>query len=266
MISVLPIPCQEECTCNYNQVQDANILTCRGRLPEVVPLMTDWLTIVPGNGKMDEICEHYPYIGRLYGIDLSKLNLENICDMFLDQIIAEDSQVRLFDISNNVLQKLSRRISEGHNLEKIWLSGNRFECNCDMLWMTAWLVNTRNSAGQNTIQDFMSIKCYLGHNKTFKIHRLTNEDLGCQKTKVPTWGLGLIVTAGILIVIIIVVVGTIMRRWSEVQFLIYLHFNILNQKDDDINELQNLYFDALLSYTYVHNLNNFCLASVAASI
>ncbi len=266
MISVLPILCQEECTCNYNQVQDANILTCRGRLPELVPFMTDWLTIVPGKEKMNEICGHYPYIGRLYGINLSRLNLENICDMFIDQIIAEDSQVRLLDISSNALRKLSHRISEGHHLEKIWLSGNRFECTCDMLWMTAWLVNTLNSAHQNTIQDFMSIKCYLGDNERFAIHRLTSEDLGCQKAKVPTWGFGLIITAGILIVVIIVIVGTIMRRWSEVQFLAYLHFNILNQKDDDIDELQKIYFDALLSYTYVHNLINFCLAPLAASI
>ena len=50
--------------------------------------------------------------------------------------------IRSMDISGNKLKNLPRIIANSGNNSKLWISGNPCECNCDMLWMKDWLMNT----------------------------------------------------------------------------------------------------------------------------
>ena len=70
--------------------------------------------------------------------------------------------------------------------------------------------------------------------------------MGCYPHKL---SIGEKITIGIfgaLIVGIIIVVIAISRRWNEVKWFLYLHFNILDKQDNE--DLTDKKYDAFVSY------------------
>ena len=162
--------------------------------------------------------------------------------------IIEGKHIVWLDLSQNLLSEISPRIMNGH-FEKIWLSGNRFDCNCDMLWMADWLANTTSPSGGHLVKDYKKVICRTGPYKGAPIYTLTAANMHCLPSVIPVWAIGLLSGAGVLIIAIVIAIIAIARRWNEVKFWLYLHFDILNKNDDDLVKIQDFQFDALLSYT-----------------
>ena len=59
--------------------------------------------------------------------------------------------VKHLDIRGNNLTSLPETITKANKTNKLWISGNPYECNCDMLWMKDWLMDTRNVMDKDNV-------------------------------------------------------------------------------------------------------------------
>ena len=67
---------------------------------------------------------------------------------------------RLIDLGNNSLKYLPKAINSDRNRSVFFfISGNPYECNCDMLWMRDWLLT------DGTVFDTPYVKCGNGKMK-----------------------------------------------------------------------------------------------------
>ncbi len=233
--------------CNYIQEYQANLMTCTKKFPLEIPDMTNWLTI--SGGSIGRLCGNFAYFGQISNLNLSTNGITGICDSFIDSILKANT-TKYVDLFGNEITHLPKATMQG-NFERIWLSGNRFECNCDMLWMANWLANTMSPSGGHLISDYNKVLCHNGKNKGIPIFTLNATYMNCLPTVtlVPAWGIGLISGAGVLVIVIVISMIAIARRWNEVKFWLYMHFDVLDKNDDDLGRLDGIQFDALLSYT-----------------
>ena len=220
-------------------------MTCSKKFPRQVPNMTNWLTIRGGN--IQRLCEYFAYFNEILKLNVSGNGIRGICESVMDSIIHADS-IKLIDLSSNGITHLPKTFRHGH-FERIWLSGNEFECNCDMLWMANWLANTTSPSGGHLIQDYNKVTCNNNKYKGMPISALNATYMNCLPSKMPVWGIGLISGAVALIVTIDITTAVVVKRWNEVKFFMFMRFNILDKNDDDLDKLDGVQFDALLSYT-----------------
>ena len=68
--------------------------------------------------------------------------------------------MKWLDLSHNRLKNSPRDVQHLTNLEKIWLSGNVFHCDCEMTWMIRWLNNFTTPSRQYIIVDYQEMKCH----------------------------------------------------------------------------------------------------------
>ena len=61
--------------------------------------------------------------------------------------------VKHLDIRGNNLKEIPRIIKKTRNMTKLWISGNPYECNCDMIWMKDWLMDSK------TVMDKENVNC-----------------------------------------------------------------------------------------------------------
>ena len=80
-----------------------------------------------------------------------------------------------------------------------------------------------------------------------QIYQLTLEELGCYPHKLSTGEKVSIGIFGTLIIGITIAIIAVSRRWNEVKFLLYLHFDILDKNDRD-EDLTDKLYDVFLSY------------------
>ncbi len=220
-------------------------MMCKEKLPSTILNMTNWLSVSDGN--IGPLCGNFPYLNQIWKLNISHNEVTEICESLLKEII-KGKTIRWFDISGNKLQKISPGIREGQ-FEKIWLSGNRFDCNCDMLWMAKWLANTTTPSSGHVVQDYKQVLCSTGKHKGTPVYTLNASFMNCLPTKLPAWGIGLIAAASVLVIATVLTIVIIARRWNEVKFWMYIHFDILDKNDDDLTAIERFQFDALLSYT-----------------
>ncbi len=83
--------------------------------------------------------------------------------------------------------------------------------------------------------------------KVKAIVELNRVDMGCYPDRLPSWEITLLVVTGILFIAIGVSMFLVFRRWKEVKFWLYKHFDILD-KSDIGEDLEGIKFDGLLSY------------------
>ena len=153
-ISVVPQSCLHNCTCHRSPLDGANIFDCQNKgltsLPETVFINTDWLLLSGNNlGSLQKPMDYF--------INISVLNLSLSQVISVDQIVMEAilKNVQQLDLRGNKLKILPKSIMKAHKTTKLWLSENPFECNCDMLWIRDWLLNTGN------IMDIENTNCSL---------------------------------------------------------------------------------------------------------
>ncbi len=215
-------------------------------MPDRVPPLTNWLTIT--DGQIGVLCGSTPFLKQIWNLNLSRNDITGLCEPLTMHILSART-LRWIDLSGNLLTKLSKQWQHQYHVEKIWLLGNRFHCHCKMLWMANWLANSTTPTGDHIVQDYKHVLCHSGSKNGSPIYTLTAKSMNCLPYKVPAWGIALISGAGLLAITLIIVTAVIAKRWNEVKFFVFIHFNILNKNDEDIENLEGIKFDGLLSYT-----------------
>ena len=123
-------------------------------LPETVLKDTDWL-LLSGNNlwSLNKVPD---YLKNITLLNISSSNIKDIDEKVMEVIL---HNMESLDIQKNKLKTLPKSIVEGNNTNKLWLSDNPYECNCDMIWMKDWLVGAKN------VVDKEKIMCSVGKGK-----------------------------------------------------------------------------------------------------
>ena len=194
--------------------------------------------MVFSKNNIRELCGTMAYMKTIYELDLSSNKMNLICEDTL--AFLENSTLRSLNLANNNISMLPSKISNIKTLQSVKLSGNNFACNCDMTWMIDWFT-------KRIVEDYDKVKCKNGKMIGRHIYNLTREEMGCYPHKL---SLGEKLTIGILgtlIIIIVIFIIAVGRRWNEVKWLLYLHFNILDKSDRN-EDLTGKKYDAFLCY------------------
>ena len=140
---MFPQPCLHNCTCYSSPWQRANIFDCQNKgfniLPVTVLQDTDHLLLSGNNlGSLNEAPD---YLNNITLLDLSSNNIKEIGETVMEVI---DENVKSLDIRGNNLKTLPKSITKANKTNKLWISDNPYECNCDMIWMKDWLTDNEN--------------------------------------------------------------------------------------------------------------------------
>lgn len=81
------------------------------------------------------------------------LNLSENSLVILPHEISELTELKHLDVSKNDLISIPRQLNTLQHLETINMLGNVYECDCQMVWLTAWLNETRKRAINSTLTD-----------------------------------------------------------------------------------------------------------------
>ena len=239
-----PRTCGTRCQCYY--VQDVgNTLNCSSRnltsLPSntEVPNITDYLNLSKNN--INVLDGNQNYTRTIFGIILSNNTISDIKDEFLENL--ENGKIEVLDLRNNSLKRLPHKITNLSTLREIWLSNNPFVCDCDMLWMKNWM-ETFNKSGKMVVRDYYALQCVNGLGPVYDLDPVK---MGCFPRGLTLWEKILIGLSVIIAIAIVIAIIAISRRWEEVKWFMYLHFDILGTSDkkDDLEHAEN---DALVSY------------------
>ena len=220
-----------------------NMYNCSGAnldtLPGNVPNNTDIQSF--RNNKLTVLNANETYLKEIIYLDISNNSIGYI---FGDKI-RNLHKLRWFNLSRNNLKKLPREIVNLTELTRVWLSGNPFTCNCDMLWMTDWMANftTDPDSDVRVVRDYYKIKCGDGR----FINTLNPVQMGCFPKELTLWQKILIGISAALTITFVIAIIAISRRWNEVKWLMFLYFDILNKNDGEEN-LEHTESDVLLSY------------------
>ena len=109
---------------------------------------TDWL-LLSGN-NLRSLWKAPDYLKNITLLDLSSSKIEEIDETVMEVIL---ENVQSLDIRGNKIQTLPRTIANINGSSELWISGNPYECNCDMIWMKDWLVDSKN------VMDKINVKC-----------------------------------------------------------------------------------------------------------
>ena len=234
-----PNPCNDQCQCYFAQ-DKGNIFDCSSKhlnqLPpeHTVPNITDYLDFSSNN--ITYLCGRQTYLQRIFDLKVNNGKINSICDEMLN--ILAKGKIETLDLSNNNLRKLPQRIQILKNLTYVGLSGNPFVCDCNMIWMKDWLNKFNRS-----MKTLSQVTC----NKNTQIIKLDAVKMGCYPRDLTLWQKLLIGLSTSLTVMIVIALITLNKRWKEVKWFMYLHFDILD-KNDGNEYLDNKEWDALVSY------------------
>ncbi len=117
-------------------------------LPNKVLPKTEQLVMV-GNSleKLENLNKKFLDIKRF---DFQNCNITYISENAIRNLISCTDSVNL---AKNKLNKLPKLFAQLTFQTKLWLGGNPYECNCDMMWMRDWLVN------DTTVMDKDNVTC-----------------------------------------------------------------------------------------------------------
>ena len=169
MFSVLPQSCLHNCTCHRSPWDRVNIFDCQKKsltsLPETVLDDTDWL-LLSGN-NLGSLNKAPNYLENITLLNLSSSEITEIGEKVMEIVI---KSVKHLDIRGNNLKEIPQINTTANNISKFWISINPYECNCDMLWMKDWLMDTK------TVMDKENVNCsghkVKGERKQFSISKM----------------------------------------------------------------------------------------------
>ena len=242
------------CYCHYNQSGKANVYNCTSTTLDSIPSTllndTDWL--IMENTAVKYLHGSPKVLSKIKYLDLKSSNIHRLSDDFINQLNKSKS-LKWLDLSNNNLVSISSNVQDWTNVEKIWLHGNPFKCDCSMTWMIGWLNNFTTPKGQRIIVDYKDIYCQSGMMKDSPIYVLNEVTMGCYPPKLTTMqkiGIALGAGTGLVIILVILLVS---RNPREVKFLIYYYFKLDTVPKDDKNEnVDNMEYDAFFCYRSIY--------------
>ena len=141
------------------------------QIPKSLPKDTDWLILNGNNISSPEITE-IMHIQSLFRLDLKDNKMELIPEDFIEYLTKHKSLDDL-DISNNNLKMIPMNFGK-IKVEKLRLSGNRFECKCNNMWMKNFLIDSREM-----ILDYNTVDCQLKSGKSIPFILLSDTHLTC---------------------------------------------------------------------------------------
>ena len=168
----MPQPCLDNCTCHRSPWEKANILDCQNKgltsLPQTVLEDTDWLLLTGNNlGSLNNAPD---YLNNITLLNLSSTNIREIDEKVMKAIM---KSVKSLDITRNYLKEIPPTVRKANNNSKLWISDNPYECNCKMMWMKHWLVDTKS------VMDKDNVHCsgdkMKGERKQFSVYWFTGE-------------------------------------------------------------------------------------------
>ena len=248
--AVVPVSCWKKCTCYFRYQLNFNVYNCSSSNAAKLfednnfTKLTNWLDF--SNNIFSELCSTPTYLQTINKLDLSNNRINNVCDYFVKYL--RNGLISELSLVNNYITKLPSEVSNITSLQAVKLSQNKFICNCEMAWMIGWFA-MRNSDGTRKVKDYDKIVCDSGKQKGKLIFKLTTQEMGCYPHILSTGEKVTIGILGTLIVGIVIVIIAISRRWNEVKWFLYLHFNILDKSDRNEN-LDGKKYDAFISYRY----------------
>ena len=157
-LAVLPKPCLHDCTCHRSPRDRVNIFDCRNKgltsLPQTVLEDTDWLLLSGNNlGSLNKAPD---YLRNISLLDLSSNNITDKDEKMMEVII---TNVKHLNIRNNKLKTLPRTTATVNGTSVLMISDNPYECNCDIIWMKDWLIDSPD------VQDKDNVICSTGKMK-----------------------------------------------------------------------------------------------------
>ena len=142
------------------------------QIPRLVPNDTDWLILSRNNISTFQT-EDVKFLSILSRLDLKDNKIKYILDDFAEYLNTHSFLIDL-DISNNELKSLPRNFENAVFLKKMLLSGNRFDFQCNEMWMKAWLIDNREM-----IQDSNAVDCQMENGKRVPFLKLKDDNLTC---------------------------------------------------------------------------------------
>ena len=225
-----------------------NVYNCttptKSSFPGTILEPTDWLIV--HNSNLIELCDWLPYLSDLHYLKVSKNNIQTICKSFINNL--QRSKCTWLDLSDNRLIDIPKTMQSLTNLQKLWMSGNPFHCDCSMTWMIKWLNNFTTSTGDHVIVDYQNVTCHSGKMKGKPIYLSSAVEMGCYPSE---WKIGVAVGNGVSLLIIISII--IMKRKSrEVKFFMFYYLKLDTVPKDEENEnLERIEYDAFFCYRLV---------------
>ena len=196
--------------------------------------------------RISDLCEREYYLRTIITLNLSANVITKICEDTVTYM--KTGSIVELNISNNNITWIPSELSNISSLQSVMLSGNKFICNCKMTWMIKW-ISKRTRDGKSIVKDKEKVICHSGLLVGKQIYKLTSEEMGCYPHKLSTAEKITIGIFGVLIVAIVIAIIAISRRWNEVKWLLYLHFDILDKRDDN-EDLTDKRYDVFVSYRY----------------
>ncbi len=234
----------DSCTCNHNVTIDANVLYCP-YLPRAIPNGTDILHVT--GYRVTSLCGNYTYLINVVSLDLVSSGISKVCSDFLTSKELTSHKGLVVDILNNNITSLPKEITQ---LKKIqWkLSGNPFQCDCDMIWMAEWFVNTTMPSGEHTVLDYRNVTCKSGDFFGQPIYTLRADKMDCIPhilAREAIIGIACTVTLGL---IALCTAAIIIRQWDVCRWCIYKNMNKYIGQGETNEDLENTVFDAFIVY------------------
>ena len=238
MIVVTPVPCLDNCHCYHRQDLGVNVYDCShgNGFPMRIPNNTDLLLYSSLN--IHNLPDAIPYLENITKINKSNNNLQTIPQNTLSALV-NFNKLKTLDISNNQFSVLPKELQHLDKLEAAYTADNPITCNCDMLWLISWINNTR------IVRDNEKVKC----SKTSKvISTLTRVEMGCFPKELTSWQKSILGVGGGIIILVVIAIIVVAKRWKEVKWFLFFHFNIRDKRDEDVNMLARMKWDAMISY------------------
>ena len=239
------------CYCHYELNKRVNIYNCSSQaietLPETIPNLTDWVSLE--NNKISNLYDSIGFIDKIRSLNLRNNQISFIPGSFITQII-KSKKIKELNLARNKMISISKAMKNLTHMEKIWLSGNPFHCDCEMTWMIGWLNNFTTYSKEHIIVDYKHLKCHSGKLKGLPIFVLNEVLLGCYPshwTSGQKVGVG-VSTAALLVIISVLLIWTL-KRSREFKFFVYYYLKLDTvPKDDKDENVDNMEYDAFFCY------------------
>ena len=99
--------------------------------------------------------------------------------------------------------------------------------------------------GTRIVRDYEKVKC-LKTNKL--IYKLTAVEMSCFPKELTSWQIAILGIGGGIIILVVLAIIVVAKRWNEVKWFLFYHFDIRDKRDDDVNILVGKKWDAMISY------------------
>ncbi len=203
---------------------------------------TNWLDLK--NTKIEKLCQTRDYLKAIKGIDLSHGSLGYFCPRFLYHLY-QHKTVETIKIDNNYIDKLPQAITD-YRFRELYIGHNPYKCTCAMTWMHDWLVNISAATNETMkyVKDYEQAICESGIERVRgkPIYQADGGKMGCG------FWLKVVLPVVVSVMAVAVCLLVIHKYIDAIRFLLFLKFDILTGKDDDMEFLDELDFDLFVSH------------------